>query len=138
MMKTLFLSLALLVCLLPLRAEDTPAATPAAPAKGASPVKIAAENAQRLLTSLSEGNRDVFLENGSPKFQAAMTPQLFAEAKNKLGPILARPSQLDYLGSLRKAEDTVYLYRLRPDKGGDDSLVTLAMRGSTVVGFFVN
>ncbi|WOO40041.1 hypothetical protein [Rubellicoccus peritrichatus] len=103
-----------------------------------SPVKLAAENTERLLTSLRDGDREKFVANSTGEFEQAMTPAAFDDARQKLLPILSRPSKLDFLGSLNKQTSILYLYRLRPEGIGDDSLVTTAISQGKVAGFFVN
>ena len=103
-----------------------------------SPVRLAAENTERLLTALRDGNRNQFIANSTPEFATAMSVEAFSEARQKLLPILSRPSQLDFLGSLNKDTAIVYLYRLRPEAKGVDSLVTTAITKGKVSGFFVN
>ena len=102
------------------------------------PVQLAAQNTKRLLTSMRDGDRALFLKHGSEKFKEAMNEQLFAKAKTQLFPLLNRKSDLDYLGALNKGREVLYLYRLRPEAGGDDLLVSTAMRDGKVTGFRVN
>lgn len=137
-MKLTLITLLISLFTLPVFAEDKPAASTETVTDSLSPVQLAAKNAQRLLTSLRDGRRKIFMENASAEFQEAMSTQAFNDARSKLLPILQVEANLDYLGSLNKGTSTLYLYRLRPLEGKVDSLVTLAMQGRTVTGFFVN
>lgn len=124
------LILGLLVAVVPLLASE--------PTESQSPAQFAASQTQRLLTSLSEGDREAFIAHASVPFQEAMSPEAFAEARQKLLPILQVPAQLDFLGSLNKGKSVVFLYRLRPESGDTDWLVTTAIENGLVAGFFVN
>lgn len=128
-MKTKTLTI-LLICLsgLPIWANET----------AKSPVRLAAENTERLLTSMRDGDRETFIANSSEEFTQAMTPLAFSEARQKLLPILNRPSKLDFLGSINKQTSILYLYRLRPEGTGVDSLVTTSMSQGKINGFFLN
>lgn len=128
-MKTKALTL-LLICL------SVPALLAENAAK--SPIRLAAEDTERLLTALRDGDLEKFVVNSTPEFSQTMTASVFSEARLKLLPILDHPSQLDFLGSLNKSASTFYLYRLRPEGTGVDSLVTTAISNGKVAGFLVN
>lgn len=69
--------------------------------------------------------------------QAAVTPAKLAEVSEAVKPVLAPGYDTDYLGSYRKTDLDVHLYRVDPDAHEDDLLVMLAVRGDKCAGFLM-
>lgn len=101
-------------------------------------VRYAAHQTERLLVALQEGDRAAFIENSTQEFRSAMTQSFFNDARQKLAPVISRKSELSYIGQIRKGGYPVFLFRLRPEDGGDDALVSTTLRDGQVAGFFVN
>lgn len=130
-MNILRLFIASLFILLPVTSQ-------VASASDSSATQFASSQTERLISALRDGDSDRFDDNSTSAFMESMTPQRFDQARQAWLPVLQKPSKLNLLGTLNKSGTTLYVYRLRPNDGSSDAMVTTAIKGGKVTGFFIN
>ena len=118
-------------------AAQTKPAAAAAPVAQSEPPVAPEATLNAMLTALQTNSMPDFVANGEPNFQMGMTPPMFANVAAQFGPRLARGYTATFLGTLNQQGYTVYLWKLVLKDGRDDLLVTMAVRGDKVAGFFM-
>jgi hypothetical protein len=78
-----------------------------------------------------------FVAAGDAAFQAGMTKPMLASLSRQLGPRLRQGHTASFLAMLNQQGYTVYLWKLEFNDGKDDVLVTIAVRGDKVGGFWL-
>jgi RNA polymerase sigma-70 factor (ECF subfamily) len=91
-----------------------------------------------LLQAIQGNAYDDFVAKGSAFFKAAVPPAMLRGLSAKLGARLATGYQTTLLGSLRRPEGTLWLFRLEFADGGDDALVSMVTDGWQVAGFLID
>ena len=91
-----------------------------------------------LLRAIQGNAYDDFVAKGSAFFKAAVPPAMLRGLSAKLGARLATGYQTTLLGSLRRHEGTLWLFRLEFADGGDDALVSMPTDGWQVASFVID
>jgi hypothetical protein len=91
-----------------------------------------------LLQAIQANAYDDFVAKGSAFFKAAVPPAMLRRLSATLGARLATGYQTTLLGSLRRPEGTLWLFRLEFADGGDDALVSMPTDGWQVASFVID
>lgn len=79
-----------------------------------------------------------FVAGGDASFRAGMTQRLLDDISARFASRLKQGYTATLLGRLNQQGYTVYLWKLEFKNGGDDLLVTMAIKGGKVGGFFLS
>jgi len=94
--------------------------------------------AEQLLQAVQDNDYDAFVAKGSAFFRAAVPTGGFASLSAKLGTHLAQGRRVSPLGSVRHTRTVDWIFKIEFTDGGDDALITVAMNGWQLAGFFVD
>ncbi len=89
-----------------------------------------------LLGAQLAGDYDVFVADANDQLKAALTRTQFDAASKIIKSRLKGGYREAYLGELNQRGYEVFLYRLRPNDGGDDLLATMSLKDSKVGGIY--
>ena len=93
---------------------------------------------RRLIAAAAANDYDGFLEYGDHQFKAAISPALLREVSNALAPVVERGFSAESLGTIRKQEGMIHLWKIQPAGADlDDLLVRMTTDGDKVTGFLV-
>jgi hypothetical protein len=93
---------------------------------------------RELLEAIQAGSYDDFVAKGSAGFKAGANADRFRMASTEVGARLSNGYHASLLGSLRRGEAMIWLFRLEFADQGDDALVFLTMDRWQVAGFHVD
>jgi hypothetical protein len=108
---------------------------PAPPGPGPSDAQSLAEE---LLQAVRSNDYDGFVAKGAAFFRAALPTGVFAGLNEKLGPLLEPGFRVLTLGSVRRSGSIDWLFTIEFANGNDDALLTLAIDGWQVAGFYIH
>lgn len=102
----------------------------------AEPAKEDAAFSSKLITAVERSDYDAFVADGEAPFKQLKKEQ-FDTVAVKLAPRFKTAYEVSYLGDLRQKGYRVTLWKMSFKDGGDDALVTLAVKDGKVGGFFI-
>jgi len=105
-----------------------------APAQPPAGMDTALKN---MLSAVQAGSVADFTAPGDASFKGGMNQAMFEQMRAQLAPRLAQGYTATFLGTLRQRGLVVCLWKLEFKDGKDDRLVTMAVNGGKVVGFFL-
>ena len=114
-------------CVVLFLAVTTQAAWAQAPADIEATVK-------RMLAATETRSRDAFVAQGDAAFQADIAPAKFNELSAQFAPRVKQGYTMTFVTQLRQQGYAVYVWKLEFKDGGDDVLLTLAVKGGKVGG----
>jgi hypothetical protein len=91
----------------------------------------------KMLAALQTKSLTDFVAGGDTQFRASMTQWLFDGVSVQFASRLKKGYTTTFLGSLNQQGYTAYLWKLQFKVGGDDLLVTMAVKEGKVGGFFL-
>lgn len=91
----------------------------------------------KLLTAIRTNDYKGFVADGTPKFKAGLTKEIFGELTAHLAPRLKQGYAKFYLGRLNQQGYQVYLWKLTFMDGGDDILVKMVVKDGMIAGFWL-
>jgi hypothetical protein len=92
---------------------------------------------KKMLSAVQAGSLADFVAAGDPGFRTGMTKPMLDSVSQQLAPRLRQGYAAAFLGKLNQQAFTVYLWKLEFKDGKDDVLVTLAVKGGQVGGFWL-
>jgi hypothetical protein len=93
---------------------------------------------KNMLAATQTGSLPDFVAAGDPAFKAGMTKPMLDSVSQRLAPRLRQGYTASFLGKLNQRGFMVYLWKLEFKDGGDEVLVTLAVSGGQVGGFWLS
>ncbi len=92
---------------------------------------------QKMLGAIQTKSLADFVEAGDASFRAGMSQAMLDGVSAQFGPRLKQGYSATFLGRLNQQGYAVYLWKLEFKDGGDDRLVTMAVKNGKVGGFFL-
>jgi len=114
-------------CVVLFLAATTQAAWAQAPADIEATVK-------RMLAATETRSWDAFVAQGDAAFQADITPAKFNQLSAQFAPRVKQGYTMTFVTQLRQEGYAVYVWKLEFKDGGDDVLLTLAVKDGKVGG----
>lgn len=90
-----------------------------------------------MLAALQTKSLKNFVADGDPQFRGNMTQRMLDGMSAQFAPRLKQGYTTTFLGRLNQQGYAVYLWKLEFKTGGDDLLVTMAVKAGKVGGFFL-
>ncbi len=90
-----------------------------------------------MLAAIQANSLADFNALGDQSVQSAMTQQILDKMSELLGPRLKQGYSVVGMGSLKKEGAVVFIWKLEFKDGGDDVLVTMAVKEGKVAGFYL-
>lgn len=91
----------------------------------------------RMLAALQAHSFAEFVAEGDAQFRGNMTQWMLDGVSAQFAPRLKQGYSTTFLGRLNQQRYVVYLWKLEFKAGGDDLLVTMAVKAGKVGGFFL-
>jgi hypothetical protein len=91
---------------------------------------------QKMLGAIQTRSLAEFVEDGDSSFRAGMSQAMLDGVNTQFGPRLKQGYSVTFVGRLNQQGYTVYLWKLEFKDGGDDRLVTMAVKNRKI-GLFV-
>jgi RNA polymerase sigma-70 factor (ECF subfamily) len=115
------------------------AALPASAPSGPEPAVTAEADmiARHMLGAVAAGSYDGFLAFADDVFKGGLQKSTLDEVVAAVGSKLARGYTLEPLGTLRREDHLLSVWRLELREGGDEHLVRLAIQDGRAVGFWI-
>ena len=90
---------------------------------------------RRLLAAAAANDYDGFLEHGDDQFKAVISPELLRDVSTQIAPLVDRGFSAQSLGTIRKSEGLVHLWKVQSTGVDDDLLIRMTMDAGKVTGF---
>lgn len=102
-----------------------------------APSKSVEQLFQNQMTALTASDYETFIAHTDEAFKQALPPNHFASLSNALSGHFAAGYDAENLGVLRQEGLLIHLWKVTPHEADTDYLVKMALRGSTIAGFWI-
>ena len=92
---------------------------------------------QKMLNAIQSRSLAEFVADGDSSFRAGMSQTMLDGVSAQFGPRLKQGYSVTFIGRLNQLGYVVYLWKLEFKDGGDDRLVTMAVKNHKIGGFFL-